>query len=88
MMFVAVGRMLWLFRCSQIRGRPGKRGVCVEGGSGRGGSGDVAGIGWVGVQRFRGSPFFPPLETKPVLASEGVYIHLWFCPPLFSSVLP
>ena len=65
-----------------------RRGVCVESGSGREGSVDVPGIGWMEVQRFCGSPFFPPLETKPVLASEKGYIRLWLCPPLISSVLP
>ena len=35
MMLVAVREMLWLFSSSRIRGRPGERGVCVEGGSGR-----------------------------------------------------
>ena len=45
MMFVTVAEMLWLFSCSRTRGRPGERGVCMEGRSGRGGSGDQAGIG-------------------------------------------
>ena len=67
--------------------KKGERGVCVEGGSDWGGSVDVAGIGLVGVQCFCGSPFFPRLKTKPVLASGAGYICLWLCPPLFSSVL-
>ena len=87
MMSVAVWDILWLVSCSQIRGRPGERGACVEGGSGREGSGDVAGIDWVEVQRFCGPPFFPPLETKPVLASGEGYIRLWLCPPLFSALM-
>ena len=88
MISVAVGEMLWLFSCSQIRGRPEERDACVEGGSGRERSVDVAGMGWVEVQRFCGSPFFTPLGAKPVLASGEGYICLWLCPPLFSSVLP
>ena len=88
MMSAAVGEMLWLFSCSRIGGRPGERGACVEGGSDQERLVDVAGIGWVEVQRFCRSPFLPPLGTKPVLASGGGYICLWLCPPLFSSVLP
>ena len=44
MMSVAVGEMLWVVCCSRIRGRPGKREACVEGGSGREGSQDSQAI--------------------------------------------
>ena len=71
MMSVAVWDILWLVSCSQIRGRPGERGACVEGGSGREGSGDVAGIEWVDVQRFCGPSFFSTIGNQACVGQWG-----------------